>query len=133
MEVLCGACADMKKKPSLPLVKETIDLEDPKLEQKLSDLFSACKNMNELTYNFICVFGDELGGGLSTTEIYHFTKYFKTDWTVKGRPRGSTSLRKTIYAVCTNGVKKKKLVRIKKNKGVYYDIAKEQKSLRCES
>ena len=128
MEVLCVACAEMKNKTSPKPVKETIDLEDPELEQKLSDRFNACKNMNELTYNFICVFGDELGGGLSTTEIYHFTKYFKTDWTVKGRPRGSTSLRKTIYAVCTNGVKKKKLVKITKNKRVYYDIANTEES-----
>jgi hypothetical protein len=124
MVVLCVACAEMKKKTSPKPVKETIDLEDPELEQRLSDRFNACKSMNELTYHFICVFGDELGGGLSTAEIYNFVKYFKTDWTVKG-PRGGTSLRKTIYAVCANGVKKKNLVKIKKNRRVYYDIAKE--------
>ena len=80
--------------------------------------------MNELTYHFICVFGDELGGGLSTSDIYNFARYFKKEWTVKGQ-RGGTTLRKTIYAVCTNGVKKKDLVKIKKNRRVYYDIVKE--------
>lgn len=127
MEVLCDACADMKKNRSVPLVKETIDLEDPELEQRLSDRFNACKSMNELTYHFICVFGDELGGGLSTSEIYNFARYFKKEWTIKG-PRGGTSLRKTIHAVCANGVKKKKLVKITKNKRVFYDIANAEES-----
>jgi hypothetical protein len=127
MEVLCDACAGMKKNTYLPLVKETIDLEDPELEQRLSERFNACKTMNELTYHFICVFGDELGGGLSTAEIYNFVRYFKKDWTIKG-PRGGTSLRKTIYTVCTNGVKKKKLVKIMKNKRAFYDIANTKES-----
>ena len=74
MVVLCVACAEMKKKTSPKPVKETIDLEDPELEQRLSDRFNACKSMNELTYHFICVFGDELGGGLSTSDIYNFVK-----------------------------------------------------------
>lgn len=100
-----------------------IDLEDPELDDKLATLFDSCKNMKEFTFALINTFGDELGGGLSTDEIYNFTKFFKESWTVRG-PRGGKTLKKTIYAVCANGIKKKELVRVKKNKCAYYYTVK---------
>ena len=116
------ACVKMQNNIQSSTAKP-IDLEDPELEDKLATLFNSCKNMKELTFALINTFGDELGGGLSTDEIYNFTKYFKESWTISG-PRGGRTLKKTIYAVCANGIKKKELVRVKKHKCVYYYIVK---------
>lgn len=91
--------------------------------KKLMMHFDNFKGWKRLIFALIETFGDLLGGGLSVQEMYEITKYFKKEWGIKG-PRSGKTIKNTISAVCSNGVKRKELIVMKKTKCSYYGVVK---------